>query len=214
LRNSIVTAGLCSIFLASAAHAEVTILKEKTKGDQAIARFATDTPIDCGDGFIGNIHKFIFVMGVHSVIRGDFNEEKLNQIEVNAIFTNSCTATQLFGREVLTDPDFQITQTKKAHVAGAVFLSDILTTGENMGLVVFDIDFTGVGTVSRNEDHTNTNEGGIHVITHSKGSVRDATVSGSLTLDDGINPVEEFIDDFDSAQLSKSKSGFLQITKD
>jgi hypothetical protein len=201
-------ASLFSLALASApARAETTLLQDHFKGDQVFASFGQDTPIDCGEGFIGSSHIGIFISAGSTVQRGDFGVQNSNQVQVLLFTRNSCTGESGFGSEVLTDNAFHISAQQKATIHGSVFLSDLFTSN-GLGLVSFDLNFTGVGTISRNESHGQFQFGDIRVVQHSVGANRDVTVAGSITFNG-----QELIGGFQSGAIGKTRSGTIETIR-
>lgn len=188
-----------------AAAAGTTTQQDTFKGDQVVANFSQDIPIDCGDGFIGSDHTGIILLGNELTQRSEFNPQQLDQIEVLVFLRNSCTGEFHFGSAIITDPDFRINAQQRATMSGTVAVTDFFT-GESLGTVDFDLLATGVGDVTRSQTHGQFTFGTVDVVQHSVGAFRSAAVTGSITLNG-----EELIGSFTNGSIGRTRSGNLVI---
>jgi hypothetical protein len=210
MRRVILSVAVCTLALVvgTDVHAGNTILQEHTRGQQAVADFGTDTLIDCGDGNQGNFHIGITLLANELSQRSDFFPQELEQIEIFLFTRNSCTGESGFGDGLILNPNFHWSSTVRADMTGSVAIFDFFT-GAPMGTVAFNLLFTGVGQTFRFQSHQQLEFPPFRLVMHSEGSFRNATLSGSITLDG-----EEFIDNIGSASLGKSRSGTIQMMRD
>jgi hypothetical protein len=205
---SVTVCALALVVAAPEVRAGNTILQEHTKGEQAVAGFGTDTLIDCGDGNQGDYHVGITLLANELSQRSDFFPQELEQIEVFLFTRNSCTGESGFGSGLILNPDFHWSSTVRANMTGSVAIFDFFT-GAPMGTVAFNLLFTGVGQTFRFQSHQQLEFHPIRLVIHSEGSSRNATLSGTITLNG-----EEFLDNVGSASLSKSRSGTVEMIRD
>jgi hypothetical protein len=192
-----------------AAKAEV-LEKTTFKGNSAFAIFEQETPITCADGSAGTITSEIEVAGNEFSSRSrQLPNTANNTVEVFSSMFNSCTQAGFFNDTVI---DNALTQNglQSATMSGGVNVVD--SDGNVIGDAVFNLTFAGTGATSSSQSHGRfvfeSPDGPITSTSHFKGTSRDATVTGSVTLL-GV----EMIGDLVFADLSQTKNGTSELLK-
>jgi hypothetical protein len=194
---------------AGSAGAATTVRHEVFKGDQAVASFSQDTATTCEDGTPGDFHVGVILLANKFVDRSDFNQQpvqKVDQIEVLLFERDSCTGESFFGETDINDPAFSISATQKAHLAGSVAVTDFFT-GVALGNVTFDVQLTGIGKGLHSHSNIELDiDANTRLILDSTGQFTSASAAGTVQVNGS-----ELIGAFTDGQLSKNRSGFLDI---
>jgi hypothetical protein len=185
---------------------------EKTtfKGNSAFAVFEQDTPITCADGSAGTITTEVELSGNEFSSRSrQLPDTANNTVEVFTSMFNSCTQVGFFD-DTLVDNALTQNGLQSATMSGGVNVID--SDGNVIGDAVFNLTFAGTGATSSSQSHGRfvfeSPDGPITQTSHFKGTSRNATVTGSVTLL-GV----EMIGNLAFADLSQTKNGTSELLK-
>jgi hypothetical protein len=194
-----------------AVDARAEVLEKTTfKGNSAFAVFEQDTPIPCADGSAGTITTEIELFGNEFSSRSrQLPDTANNTVEVFTAQFNSCTQVGFFNDTVI---DNALTQNglQSATMSGGVNVVD--GDGNVIGDAVFNLTFAGTGATSSSQSHGRfvfeSPDGTITQTSRFKGTSRNATVTGSVTLL-GV----QMIGNLAFADLSQTKNGTSELLK-
>jgi len=185
---------------------------EKTvfKGAFANAFFDQETPITCADGSTAIFSLIASVSGNEFVSRSKIiPDSATNTVSVSASTFDGCTGVGTFGTGSV-DNAFAQSSLQSATMVANVTLLD--ANGIPFNSVVVNLTLQGTGPTSSNQFHSRSEfdgpDGPIAFITHSKGTFRNATVSGSVTYNG-----DELINNFQFATLQQSKNGSSELQR-
>jgi hypothetical protein len=194
--------------LSGDARAEV-LEKTTFKGAFAFAFFELSTPITCADGTAGTLLTFVDVFGNEQLFRSRaLPDQATNAVTVDASRSNSCTGDFVFGTATVNNAFTQSALQSASLVANLTLLDG---DGNPVGTVAVNLSLQGTGPTSSNQSRTRSvfegpNGEQITSTTHTKGTFRNATPSGSVVLD-GVETIGGF--QFGSLQQVKDGSGEL-----
>lgn len=194
------------------AEAKAEVLEKTTfRGAFAFAFFNQSTPITCADGTAGTIDTTANISGNEFLTRSRaLPDEDVNAVSVTATRSDSCTGAFIFGQATVSNT-FAQSALQSATLVANVTLVDL--DGNPVGTAAINLSLAGTGATSFNQFHSRfvfegPNGEEIVSTSHSKGSSRNATASGSVVVF-GV----ELIGAFQVGNLQQVKSGSSQLQK-
>jgi hypothetical protein len=194
------------------ADAKAEVIEKTTfRGAFAFAFFSQTTPITCADGTSGTIETTASVSGNEFLNRSrTLPDEDVNAVSIVATRFNSCTGEFLFGQATV-DNTFTQSALQSATLVASVTLVDL--DGNPVGTAAVNLSLEGTGATSFNQFHSRfvfegPNGEEIVSTSHSKGSSRNVTASGSVVVF-GV----ELIGGFQAGSLQQVKSGSSQLQR-
>jgi hypothetical protein len=173
-----------------------------SKGDTVTAQFTVEQTVPCGTGSV-TVQTFISVLAFEQQIRNKGVLTVQSQTMVSLSSFNICTNTGIFEQTTVIGTDVPMSGLERATLAGT------FTLGAHT--LVLNLTLNGVGMTQQGININRMNIGNSMVTTRSIGSFRDATISGTASLDGSNIPLAQMIQPV--ASLSSTTGGQIIVIR-
>jgi hypothetical protein len=155
-----------------------------SKGDTATASFTVEETVPCGAGSVV-VQTFISVLAFEQQIRNKGVVSVQSQTVVGISSFNICTNTGVFEQATVIGTDVPMSGLERATLAGTFALGS--------HTLVLNLTLSGVGMSQQGININRTNIANSLVTTRSNETFRNATISGSASLDGHAIPLAQMI---------------------
>lgn len=208
MQQKLVAIGLLAGALVSShsATSEAAVERVQFRGEIATLSLFKQSEVLCEDGEAGTLDTSVSLQLFADGVRSNRGNSDTKTIMVFFSQFNSCTAERLEFIGLEEPAEYRQQRVKSASFAHTFDMLDEFT-GDPIGTLTLDLELTGVGPTGRINEHTRTESGGFTFHSHVNGAFREATASGTLTLDD-----LDLSDASHTGSLTDVHSGDITIT--
>jgi hypothetical protein len=206
-RIAITALAFASVASLAASSDAADVTRTRFKDESASVSFFATEEITCEDGTTGFIDTSITINAFEQVVSSTFGNSEGSSVFASFFEFDSCTSEFVSAFAFDDSAEYDQSRVESASITATFDLVDDFTL-EPIGTLSADIDLTGTGDTTRTNSRSTTQSGDFTFKFRSQGTFREATISGTISLDG-----EDLTGLSQSAQLSNTRSGDMTVSR-